>query len=156
MNSTNYWDKPRRGAQSKAVEDTLWSQRGTISPRRAEAPAGQGVADSWASVVRGNLIQRGQGQPRTGWTRRWNRAPSIVDTTEWSMANPRSALRKTEAARRRRLREPSREPSFLQHAVATQNCGTRMAYCESTKAARFRKETECSCGETCCKCGEGY
>ena len=35
------------------------------------------------------------------------------------MANPRSALRKTEAARRRRLREPSREPSFLQHAVTT-------------------------------------
>ena len=82
MNSTNYWDKPRRGAQSKAVEDTLWSQWGTVSPRKAEAPrrrgllpAGQGIADSWVSVVRGNLIQRGQGQPRTGWTRRWNRAP---------------------------------------------------------------------------------
>ena len=35
------------------------------------------------------------------------------------MANPLSALRQIEAARRRRLREPSREPSFLQHAVAT-------------------------------------
>jgi len=45
--------------------------------------------------------------------------PSIADTTEWSMAHPRSALRKTEAARRRRLREPSREPSFLQHEIAT-------------------------------------
>ena len=45
--------------------------------------------------------------------------PFIADTTEWSMANPRSALRKTEAAWRRRLREPSREPSFLQHEIAT-------------------------------------
>ena len=42
MNSTNYWDKPRRGAQSKAVEDTLWSQRGTVSPRKAEAPRRRG------------------------------------------------------------------------------------------------------------------
>jgi hypothetical protein len=125
MNSTNYWDKPRRGVQTDVVEDSLWSQRGTAGPRKTEAPrrrgllpTGQGIADSWASVVRGNLNQRSQGQPRTSWTRRWNSAPATADTAEWHMADPRTALRKSTAGRRR-LREPSREPSFLQHEITT-------------------------------------
>ena len=76
-------------------QNVLYSQRVSTNPRKAEAPrrrgllpAGQGIADSWASVVRGNLNQRSLGRPRSEWPLRRN-SVHAMDDAEWRLANPR-------------------------------------------------------------------
>ena len=83
------------GVQTEAGENVLCSQWVPTNPRRAEAPrrrgllpAGQGIADSWASVVRGNLAQRWRGQPRTGRALRRN-SVQAVDGADWHLPSLR-------------------------------------------------------------------
>jgi hypothetical protein len=79
------------GTQTEKYENGWWCRRAVPNLKMAEkrppvvrVHAGQGIANSWASVFR----QTSQSQPRTKWTLRRNSAQAR-NTSEWCTANGR-------------------------------------------------------------------